>query len=130
MMAWTSPGFTVSDSPSRMTLSSSESFTCRSLISRIPIISSTTPSVHFFWPHCPSPHAPFEADADQLLGFGHELHRQLLQHVAHEAVDHQRHRFLLRQTPLHAVEHHVLGDLRGRRLMLEMRARGLCLVIG
>src|SRR4051794_7694682 len=63
----------------------------------------------------------FEADRDQLLRLDRKFHRQLLQHVLDEAVDHERHRLLRRQPALAAVEQHLLGDLRCRRLVLEHR---------
>ncbi|KIU01712.1 hypothetical protein QU38_00215, partial [Staphylococcus aureus] len=75
-------------------------------------------------------HAAFERDRDQLLRLDRELHRQLLQHVLDEAVDHQRHRFFLRQATLHAVEQHVLGDLRGGGLVLEQCRRVLRFDVG
>src|SRR5215510_13755543 len=65
------------------------------------------------------PDRPLKADRDQLLRLDRKLHRQLLQHVLDEAVDHERHRLLLGEAALHAVEQHVLGDLRGGRLMIE-----------
>src|SRR5262245_66519689 len=58
-----------------------------------------------------SPHRPFQTDRDQLLRLDREFHRQLLQHVLDEAVDHQRHRFFLGEAALHAVEQRVLGTL-------------------
>src|SRR5437870_1765616 len=61
----------------------------------------------------------FEADRNEFLCLDRELHRELLQHVLDEAVDHERHRLLGREAPLPAVEQHVLGNLRGRGLVLE-----------
>ena len=49
----------------------------------------------------------------------------MLQHVLDEAVDDQRHRFFLAQSALHAIEQHVFGNLRRRRLVLEQRRRVL-----
>ena len=69
------------------------------------------------------PTLPSRRNRDQLLRLDREFHRQLLQHVAHEAVDDQRRRLLRREAALHGVEELILGDLRGRRLMLELRAR-------
>src|ERR1700681_1030327 len=63
-------------------------------------------------------HRPLEADRDQLLGLDREFHRQLLEHVAHEAVDDERHCVLLGEAALHAVEQHLLGDFRRGRLVL------------
>src|SRR5689334_11658128 len=65
------------------------------------------------------PDAALQRDRDQLLRLDRELHRQLLQHVLHEPVDHEADGFFLRKAALDAVEQHVLGNLRGRRLMLE-----------
>jgi hypothetical protein len=62
---------------------------------------------------------PFEADGDQLLGFDHEFHRQVLQHVADETIDDQRHSFFLVEAALQAVEHLVVGDLRSGGFVLE-----------
>src|SRR5262245_26544083 len=74
-------------------------------------------------------HAAFQADRDQLLRLDGEFHRQLLQHVLDEAIDHQRHRLLLRQAPLLAIEQRVLGNLRGGGLVLEYGGRVLRLDI-
>ena len=76
------------------------------------------------------PDAPLQRDADQLLRLGHELHGELLEHVAHKAVDDQRHRLLGRKPAAQAVEQLVIGDLGGGRLVLEGRARVLRLDIG
>jgi hypothetical protein len=42
------------------------------------------------------PHAPLQADRDQLLCLDRELHRQVLQHVPDEAIDNQSRCFLSR----------------------------------
>ena len=49
---------------------------------------------------------------------------RLLQHVPDEAVDDQCNGFLPRETALHAVEQLVVGDLRRRRLVLDV-GRGI-----
>jgi len=49
---------------------------------------------------------------------------------AGEAVDDQRHRRLLIEAAAHCVEELVLADLRGRRLMLDLRRGVLHLDIG
>jgi len=54
------------------------------------------------------PHAAFERDADESLGFRHKLHRQLLDHLARKPVDDQRNRFLFIQAAREAVEHLVI----------------------
>src|SRR4051794_26374784 len=77
-----------------------------------------------------SAHTSFETDAEQFLGLDREFHRQLLQHLAAEAVDDGAHRFLFRQTALPAVEELLLADLRRRRLVLDARAAVLHLDIG
>ncbi len=51
-----------------------------------------------------SPNAAFETDGNELLRFGQELHRQLLEHVADEAVHDQRHRLFLGQSALQAIK--------------------------
>jgi hypothetical protein len=43
---------------------------------------------------------PLQADLDQLLRFHRELHRELLQHLAGEAVDNEAHRLFLVQAAL------------------------------
>src|SRR5262245_57655598 len=134
MMACTSPGFTVSDSPWRISRSSTR--TCRSLTSSNDIN---------LLPLMPHPHRrqrrtgsraevlsnrTFEADRDQLLRFHRKFHRQLLQHVLYKAVDHEADSFFLAEAALHAVEQHVLGDLRRGCFMLERRRRILGFHIG
>src|ERR1700730_8268344 len=74
--------------------------------------------------------APFERNRDQFLRFHREFHRQLLQHIAHEAVDDQSRRLLAREPALHAIKQLILGNFRGRRLMFELRAGGLRFDIG
>src|SRR5690348_10539834 len=105
MMACTSPGFTVRSSPFRIFLPSIS--TCRFLISNrgITFLSSTNRAL--------------EAHRDQLLRLDGELHRKLLQHVFDEAVDNEGGRLFGGKPALLAVEQHVLGDLRGGRLVLE-----------
>src|SRR5436190_17321812 len=74
--------------------------------------------------------AALQRDRDQLLRFYRKLHRQLLQHVLHEAVDHEANRFFLAEAALDAIKQHVLGNLRRRRFVLERRRRILRLDIG
>src|ERR1700733_9274938 len=155
MIAWTSPSFTVSDSPWRISRSSTRTFrflTSSNDISLLPIQSSLLMSaegasrraaiVFFFSPilrdgcfsRPPQDEAlsnrSFQRDRDQLLRFHREFHRQLLQHVLHKAVDDETDRLFLTQAPLHAVKQHVLGNLRGRGFMLEQCGRILCFHIG
>ena len=65
----------------------------------------------------------FKADADQFLGLDGEFHREFLHHFLAEAVDDQRHGVFLADAALKAIEKLVLGDPRGCRLMLDLRAR-------
>src|SRR5260370_27763347 len=153
MMAWPSPLFTVSESPWRISRSSTRA--CRFFTSSRGITffrfflvlrsaegasRRTGPTI---FPSHPSrralsrppqdealPNRAFQRDRDQLLGFHREFHRQLLQHVLHKAVDHEADGYLLAQPALHAIEQHVLGNLRRRRFMLEQRRRVLGLDIG
>ena len=67
-----------------------------------------------------------QRDRNQLLRFHREFHRQLLQHILDEAVDDKANRLFLAQAALHAIKQHVLGNLRGRRFMLEQRGGVLC----
>src|ERR1700730_12022956 len=69
--------------------------------------------------------APFERNRDQFLRFHREFHWQMLQHIAHEAVDDQSRRLFARKPALHAIKQLILGNLRRRRLMFELRAGGL-----
>src|ERR1700730_12397198 len=150
MIACTSPGLTVSDSPWRISRSSTR--TCRSLTSSNDITIfcfssrlflvlrsaegasrrtqadnlSSHPSRRLLTQPPQDeglPNRTFEADRDQLLRLDREFHRQLLQHVLHKAVDDEADGFFLAQPALHAIEQHVLGNLRGGRLMLEQRRR-------
>src|SRR5437763_1707954 len=49
-------------------------------------------------------YAALQRDRDQLLRLDREFHRQLLQHVLDEAVDHERDRLLGREPALAAIE--------------------------
>src|SRR4051794_21278889 len=103
MIAWTSPCGTVRSMPFRIGLPSMEAVS--------PWISSILPS---------SAHRSFKAHGKQLLGLDRKLHRQFVQHLLAEPVDDEIDRVLLRQAALAAVEQLVLGDLRGRRLVLHL----------
>src|ERR1700704_1311228 len=157
MMACTSPLFTVSESPWRISFSSTR--TCRFLTSSSGItyfrFSSaflvlrsaegasrrTCPTIFFPFSSFEtaavrppqdeaSSNRTFQTDRNQLLRLNREFHRQLLQHVFHETVDHEADGLFLRQPALHAIEQHVLGNLRRGRFMLEQRRRILGLDIG
>ena len=71
----------------------------------------------------PQPTAPSRLTDKQVLRFDRELHRQLLEHRLAEAVDDHVHRVLLRDPAAAAIEELVVGDLRGRRLVLDDRGR-------
>src|SRR6266436_8149984 len=153
MMAWTSPLFTVSVSPWRISRSSTR--TCRSLTSssgiflfRLFLVSrerrrrvskdvANNLSSHPSRRQLTRPprdkvlsNRSFERNRDQLLRFHRELHRQLLQHGLHKTVDDEADGFFLAEPALDTVEQDILGDLRGGRLVLEGRRRVLCLDIG
>src|SRR5215471_14679100 len=129
MIACTSPLFTLIDSPWRISRSSTRTF--RSLTSSNAIILFqilfhvllTSPERRLR--RVPSDRASADAalkrDRNQLLRLHRELHRELLQHVLDKAVDDEADGLLLAQPALDAVEQHVLGDLRRRRLVLEGR---------
>src|SRR5690348_15111230 len=154
MIACTSPLFTVSDSPWRISRSSTR--TCRSLTSSNDIIlfhlilalRSAEGAYRRAWPtFFPLAHPSrrplcgllrmrslsdrsFQRDRNQFLRLDRELHRELLQHVLDEAVDDKTDGFFLAEPALHAIEQHVLGNLRRRGLVLEGRGRILRLDIG
>src|SRR6266513_3555477 len=77
-----------------------------------------------------SAYASFECDAEQLLRFNRELHRQFLENLATETADDHRHRVLGTHSALLAVEDLVLADLRSRCFVLEGRGVVLNLDVG
>src|SRR5437588_12004057 len=141
MMACTSPALTARSTPLRICLSSIS--TCKFLISSSDIFHLFLSAIMSAPPRgdisnrdgrCAvtaapiscrtgvrSPHAALERNRDQLLRLDGELHRQLLQDVAHEAVDYQRHGLFFRKPALHAVEQGGFGDFRRRRLVRDRR---------
>src|SRR3954451_24499454 len=133
MMAWISPGLTVSDRPWRISRSSTR--TCRFLTSNNGIaffhfllrpeprrgrISKDGTDNLLSHPSRWSPGGPsqeealsdrtFQRDRNQLLCLDREFHRQLLQLVLHKTVEHEADVFFRQQAVLHAIEQHVLGD--------------------
>src|SRR5438067_10495732 len=74
--------------------------------------------------------AAFEADGEELLRLDGELHRQFLQDLLAEAVDDQRQCVLVGEAALAAIEQLVVGNLRGRRLVLDTRGWVMHLDIG
>src|SRR5882724_2851243 len=107
MRACTVPAGTRRSSPRRISLPSTS--TCRFSTS------SMVPSLRA------SADAALEADAEQLLRLDGELHRQVLQYLAAEAVDDRGDRVFRRKPALPAIEQLVVADLRGRRLVLDPR---------
>src|SRR5271169_4441677 len=84
MMAWTSPWFTTSESPWRISRSSTRTF--RSLTSSNGITFFRFSSVFLVLRSAEGEddvltHAAFQRDRDQLLRLDRKFHRQLLQHV-------------------------------------------------
>src|SRR3712207_5329026 len=111
MIACTSPGPTASERPLMIFLPST--LTCRSLISSMTIRSLPILG-------CGSADAAFKGDAEELPGLDRELHRQLLHHLAAEAVDDERHRVLLGDAAGAAVEELVVADIARGRLVLAL----------
>src|ERR1700742_1166263 len=104
MIAWTSPSFTVSDSPWRISRSSTR--TCKFLTSSSDIqlpfkTNRRAPPAEAC--NAASADAAFQRNRNQLLSFHREFHRQLLQHILNEAVDDQANRLFLAQAALHAI---------------------------
>src|SRR5258706_13183694 len=92
MMACTSPVLTVRLMPRRISLPPTR--TCKSLISSI-VLS----------------YRAFKADAEELLSFDGEFHRQLAKDVLAEPVDDHVHRIFRGEAALAAVEDLVFTDL-------------------
>src|SRR6266545_2147321 len=131
MMACTSPFPMVSDTPRRISLSPADA--------RRSLISSTSHLLHCvngkrrtvngaagrgpFTVHCSLftllSNATLKADAEQLLRFHCELHRELLENLLAEAVHDHRDRVLGVETALHTVEDLVFTNLRSRGLVLH-----------
>src|SRR5678815_1824751 len=65
--------------------------------------------------------AALQRNAQKLLCFDGEFHRQLLEHFLAEAIDDQAHRVFGRNAALSAIKDLVLADLRRRRLVLDLR---------
>ena len=65
------------------------------------------------------PHAAFEGDAEEALGFDGKFHWELLHHVAGVTVDDESHGVFGANAALVAVENLVLIDFTGSGLMLH-----------
>src|SRR6267143_4779373 len=102
MMACTSPAWTRSVTPRRISFPSAAAW--RSVISS-----------------SGSANGSLQADAQQVLGFHGELHRQFLEDFLAEAVDDHRDGVLGGEATLLAVKDLILADLRGGRLVLHDR---------
>src|ERR1700753_3427961 len=124
MMAWISPGFTVSDSPWRISPSSTRSARCLTATRKFAFFRVSFVPRQASKDGAKLTDRSLERDRDQLLRFDREFHRQLLQHVFDETVDHQADGLFLAQAALHAIEQNILGNLRGGSLMLE-QCRGV-----
>src|SRR6185437_3822625 len=68
-----------------------------------------------------STHRAFQRNFEKLLGLHRELHRQFAEDLLAEAVDDHRHGVFLADAAAAAVEHLVVGDLRGGGLVLDDR---------
>src|SRR5687768_7119742 len=77
------------------------------------------PACRFLTRSITSPHASFEAHAEQLLRLDREFHRQLPEDLPAETVDDHVHRVFSRESPLPAVEDLILANFRRRRLVLH-----------
>src|SRR6187455_3280899 len=71
-----------------------------------------------------------QRDAQELLRFDRELHRELTKYLAAESADDQVHGVFGREAALPAIEDLVLADLRRRRLVLHTRRRVLDVQVG
>src|SRR5262245_65225045 len=69
--------------------------------------------------------AALQRDAQQLLGFDGEFHRQLAEHFAAKPADNHVDCILRRQAALAAIEDLILANLRRRRFVLHARRRVL-----
>src|ERR671927_219562 len=65
--------------------------------------------------------AVLKLQPEEALSLDGELHGELAEHVLAEAVDDERDGVLLRDAALLEVEQLLLGDARGRRLVLDAR---------
>src|SRR5258708_15849914 len=68
----------------------------------------------------PSADASLQADPDQLLRLDGELHRQVLDDILDEAVDHERYRRLAVEAATLHVQELIVRDLRRGRLVLRI----------
>src|SRR5690606_19982095 len=145
MMACTSPGFTCSDRPLRMSRPPMEAWR----LSILSMVSSRVPCGGSGPWERPRPRwcdalsrprplpresgsadAAFQAHVQQLFRFHRELHRQLAEDLLAEAVDDQAHRVFLGDAARAAVEHLVVADLGGGGLVLDRGAGVLRLDVG
>src|SRR5215831_7809455 len=104
MTAWTSPGATVRSTPLRISLAPTRAWRFR--------ISSIGAALA---------NRSLQADAEKLLRFHGELHRQLLEDLLAEAVDDHRHGVFRGNAARLEIKDLILTDLRRRRLVLHLR---------
>src|SRR5665213_78844 len=88
------------------------------------------PVAHDLWRRVALTNTPLKRDADQLLSFCHEFHRQLLQHIAHETVDDEGHGLFLCKPARHAIEHLIITDLARGSLVFKLCRRSFGFDIG
>src|SRR6476469_7072764 len=120
MIACTSPGFTCSERPLRISRPTTR--TCRfSMFNMWSVL--TFARVRGVAVR--SADRAFEADFEQFLGFDRKFHRQLAEHLLAEAIDDQRYGIFLGDAARPAVEQLVVGYFRGGRFMLDGRRRML-----
>src|SRR6187399_1217013 len=111
MMAWTSPPFTLRESPLRMGLS--PALVWRSVMRSMGLANGS-----------------FETEAEEFLRFDRELHRQFLDDFLAETVDDHRDRVLGGEAPALEVEDLIVADLGGGGLVLHLRAGVLHVDVG
>src|SRR5690606_38778958 len=134
MMACTSPGFTSSERPLRISRPATDAWRFSILSMGLGFGIGDSEGVGPGLavgsnPESPIPNpgkaaaasadAAFQRHFQQLLGLHRELHRQLAEDLLAEAVDDQADRVLLADAAAAAVEHLVVGDLRGGRFVLD-----------
>src|SRR4249919_1113968 len=102
MIAWTSPAFTSSETPLRISRPATRAWRLSIFSMFVPFKPTMTGSG--------SPDSPFKRDFQQLLRFHREFHRQFAEHLLAEAVDDQADRVLLGDPARTAVEQLVVAD--------------------
>src|SRR5690606_5405545 len=127
MIAATSPLFTVRFRPRMISVSVSAIFAWRFLISSMNVNLVLMPGKG--WPEnlmrdgmgASLTDAALKRNADKLLGFDGEFHRQFLNDFLHEAIDDESDCLLFRNAALHHIEQLVFRNLGGGCLVFELR---------